>query len=134
MRPEWQAHIDELLSQYRTMRDRLGETQQRIAQVQATAESPDGLVTVTVGPRGELIDLKLHPGIYRRPDSDGLAETILATTREAMRRAHERLREIIEPIVPPELGDLGGMRSDFDFNALLPEDPTDLSHLPLRPR
>ncbi|TML24135.1 MAG: YbaB/EbfC family nucleoid-associated protein [Actinobacteria bacterium] len=134
MRPEWQAHIDELLGQYRTMRDRLGDTQRQIAQLQATAESPDGLVEVTVGPRGELVSLKLRPGIYRAPDSDRLAELILATTRDAARLAHERLRALIEPIVPAELGDLGGMGADFDVTALLPEDPTDLSHLPLRPR
>jgi DNA-binding protein YbaB len=134
MRPEWQAHIDGLLSQYRTMRDRLGETQRRIAEVQATAESPDGLVQVTVGPRGELVNLKLRPGIYRTPDSEGLAVLILATTREAARQAHEQLRALIEPIVPPELGDLGGMSTDFDFDKLLPEDPTDLGHLPVRPR
>jgi len=134
MRPEWQAHIDELLGQYRTMRDRLGETQRQIAQVQATAVSPDGLVEVTVGPRGELVNLRLRPGIYRMPDSERLAELILSTTREAARLAHEQLRALIEPIVPAELGDLGGMSADFDVATLLPEDPTDLRHLPLRPR
>jgi DNA-binding protein YbaB len=134
MRPEWQAHIDEMLDQYRTMRDKLGETQRQIAAVQATAESPDGLVQVTVGSRGELVNLKLRAGIYRSPDSDALAEQILATTREAARRAHEQLRALIEPIVPPELGDLGGMTANFDVTKLLPEDPTDLSHLPVRPR
>jgi DNA-binding protein YbaB len=134
MRPEWQAHIDELLEQYRTMRDRLGETQRQIAAVQATAESADGMIQVTVGPHGELVDLTLRPGIYRTPDSNALAAQILATTREAVRLAHEQLRALIEPIVPTELGDLGGMAADFDVTKLLPEDPTDMTHLPVRPR
>jgi len=49
VREQWQSHIDEMLEQYRQMRDRLGELQREVGTLTATARSPDGLVTATVG-------------------------------------------------------------------------------------
>ena len=129
MRAEWQAHIDELLGKYRAMRDQLGQTQHRIAEIRGTAVSANGWVTVTVGPRGELIDLELDSRIYRAPDSRGLAKLIVETTREATANAHRQLRDIIAPMLPTELGDLDGMATGIDLTTFLPEDPTDVSRM-----
>ncbi len=134
MRPEFQAHINELLEKYRAMRDQLGETQARMAAVTATATSPDGLVRVTVGPRGELVDLKLHPHVYRAPDAERLAASILATTREAGVQAQHKMMEILRPTLPAELGELGAMGTDFDVTTFLPENPAAAARVPRPPR
>jgi DNA-binding protein YbaB len=88
--------------------------------VQVTETSDDGLVTVTVGARGELVQLDIDPRVYRRPDSRQLADTIVATVRRAAAQAQERVLEIFEPIVPREQmkaqldGDLDAVIEHFD--------------------
>jgi len=71
--------------------------------VKATAISPDGLVTVTVGPRGQVLRIDLDPRIYRRPDSQWLADTITATIEAAAADAQEQVLTLTRPFVPDEL-------------------------------
>ena len=44
--------------------------------VSATATRPDGLVTVVVGPRGQVQDIRLDPRVYRKLDSGELSRAI----------------------------------------------------------
>lgn len=78
------------------------ELQRRARAVQVTEKSRDGLVTVTVGARGELIRLDLDPRIYRRPDSRELADTITSAIHRAAAAAQERVLDVFEPLVPRE--------------------------------
>lgn len=54
-----------------------------LASIEVIAESGDGYVAATVGPRGELRALVLDPRIYRMPDARVLAETVLDTITTA---------------------------------------------------
>ncbi len=61
----------------------------RLHRLSGTARSPDGLVSATVGPGGELLGLELGEGIRRRPAAD-TAEEIRVTVgaaREALAAA-----------------------------------------------
>ncbi|RBY86220.1 YbaB/EbfC family DNA-binding protein [Blastococcus sp. TF02A-26] len=75
---------------------------ERARAVQATETSDDGLVSVTVGPRGDLLRLDLDPRIYRRPDSRRLADTITETVHRAARAAQDRVVEVFAPVVGEE--------------------------------
>jgi DNA-binding protein YbaB len=68
--------------------------------VQVTETSRDGLVTVTVGSRGELVRLDIDPRVFRRPDSRQLADTITETVHRAAAAAQERVLDVLEPLVP----------------------------------
>ena len=68
-------------------------------EVSITESSPDGLVKVTVDPRGSLLALDLDPRIYRRPDARALSESIVETIRKATQEAQERVMDIFEPVV-----------------------------------
>ncbi|MEU1390750.1 MULTISPECIES: YbaB/EbfC family nucleoid-associated protein [unclassified Nonomuraea] len=96
------AYGDELRDMFRQIQDVGMELHQQAKAVQVTETSRDGLVSVTVGSRGELIRLDLDPRIYRRPDARQLADTIAETTRLAAERAQERVTEIFEPVIPRE--------------------------------
>lgn len=76
------------------------ETQRRVLSVTGSATSPDGLVTVVVGPRGQLVDLRIDPRVYRRPNAGALAATILATARAAVEQAVEQTRELVDARLP----------------------------------
>ncbi|SEF89747.1 Conserved DNA-binding protein YbaB [Nonomuraea solani] len=96
------AYADELRDTFNRLQDEGSELHARAKAVQVTETSRDGLVTVTVGARGDLVRLDLDPRIYRRPDARHLADTIAETTRRAAARAQERITEIFEPVIPPE--------------------------------
>ncbi|MEU8399779.1 YbaB/EbfC family nucleoid-associated protein [Nonomuraea sp. NPDC048892] len=96
------AYADELREMFTRLQDQGLELHTRARAVQVTETSPDGLVSVTVGSRGELIRIDLDPRIYRRPDARGLADTIVTTAQRAAATARERIVEIFAPVIPPE--------------------------------
>jgi DNA-binding protein YbaB len=73
-------------------RSNVVELRTRLSEVRETAESDDGLVTVTLGAQGELLALVLDPRIYRSPDSAALARDITDTWHRATEAVRERVR------------------------------------------
>lgn len=94
------ARADELMSQWEHMRSGAGELQQKLRAVSAQASSDDGLVTATVGPRGQVIKVEFDPRIYRRPNSRELSETVTETIRRAAAKAMAEVEELCRPFVP----------------------------------
>jgi DNA-binding protein YbaB len=90
------------------------DTQRKLRAVTGTAWSPDRLIRIVVGPRGQLVELDIDPRVYRNPNSKALAAAILATARLAVEDAAGQVRKIIETAVPSDLraGRLGG--PDFE--------------------
>ncbi|WP_084556378.1 YbaB/EbfC family nucleoid-associated protein [Couchioplanes caeruleus] len=112
------ARFDDVRSRYERLRSGMDEMQQRLARMAVTVESPDALVRATVGPRGQLVDLKLDREIYRRGDPDELARTILRTVEEAVARTTDQVQEMLSEYLPPDSGAAGFLR-DGDFGQLL---------------
>jgi DNA-binding protein YbaB len=126
---QWQAHIDEMLQQYRQMRDRLGDLQRDVAALTATARSPDGMVTATVGAQGRLVGLRLDPDALRRLDETTLAAQIVATSAVAADAVRERAGEVVKGFVPPRFKDAIGADGTVDVRRLIPTDPVPLEEL-----
>jgi DNA-binding protein YbaB len=76
--------------------------QRGMAAIRVTATSHDELVTVTVGPRGTLIDLVIDELAYRRLRPSELAELIVRTTDVAVAGATKRLHEQLAPVLPAD--------------------------------
>ncbi|MEV6906876.1 YbaB/EbfC family nucleoid-associated protein [Amycolatopsis sp. NPDC051071] len=91
---------------YRRMAGELRVAQERIAELRATAESDDGLISATAGGYGELVELRLDPRIYRVPDSAELARSIKDTIHRAAARAQEQCAALVAGHLPdnPEPG------------------------------
>ena len=107
------TRAEEMMARVEQLRDGYAGLQRELLVVRATATSDDGLVTVTVGPRGQVVDLELSPRIYRRPDSRRLAETILSTIQQAAAEAIDKVAGIIRPFVPDDQL-RAYMKYDFD--------------------
>ncbi|MBA9001817.1 YbaB/EbfC family nucleoid-associated protein [Thermomonospora cellulosilytica] len=120
MRAEWQAHIDELLKEYRDKRAQLRELQELLATLEATSTAADEMVKVTVGPQGQLKGLEFDPRVYRRLSPSELADAIVEAAERAAAEVRERMQGAMEPFQIPEvegfdLGKvLGGPPRDFD--------------------
>jgi DNA-binding protein YbaB len=82
------------------MRDALTVLQQRLEDVRGTAVSDDGLISVTVGGRGALIDLVIDPRVYRVPDARRLAGDIKTTIRLATEAVHDQGFELTKSLLP----------------------------------
>jgi DNA-binding protein YbaB len=108
---------------YEQLREDLLTLRRDMAELAETAYSPDGLVVATVGAQGALKELVLDPRIYRTTDSVALAETIVATIRDAATAATARMYELSNALLPESLR--SDMSSDLgiDFDALLGMDP-----------
>ena len=104
---------ENLRVRFERIRDGYPELRRALLAVSATATSDDGLVTVTVGPRGQVVRLELDPRIYRRPDSRRLAATITATIDAATARAMSAVTELTRPYIPAEVFQT---HLDFDFD------------------
>lgn len=99
------AHMDELIAQFGNFRAKIrdaearfagvGDMQERIAEIQNTATSPDGNVTVVAGAGGAVTDLRLSPGAMRL-DHSQLAATILSTMRQAVAGAVQQQAGIVD--------------------------------------
>jgi DNA-binding protein YbaB len=94
------ARADELLGELNRLRTGMQDLQQKLRQVQASVTSDDGLVTATVGPRGQLVRLELDPRLYRRPDSKQLATTITETIQRAAAQAQAQVTAACRPYMP----------------------------------
>lgn len=121
--PALRAQADAMVAQFERMRDGYGELRRKLRAVTGTATSDDGLVTATVGPRGQLLKLDLDPRIYRRPDSRRLATAITETVQRATTQALEAVAALCRPFVPDAQFQA---HLDYDFEDLFQQLDSDL--------
>ena len=95
-----QAEVDQLMADYRRSREQLVAVQRGMAAIRETATSHDELVTVTVGPRGTLVDLAIDDRAYQRLRPSELAELIVRTTDVAVAGATRRMHEQLATVLP----------------------------------
>ncbi|WP_197321318.1 YbaB/EbfC family nucleoid-associated protein [Saccharomonospora sp. NB11] len=94
---EHRLRVEELVAEYRRSRAQLAEVHQQLARVSATAQSAEGLVTATVGARGQLVDLVLDPEVYTRYRPSELAAHIVRAVNEATAEAFSGAEEVLTP-------------------------------------
>lgn len=99
------AHLDELIAQFGNFRDKIrdaearfagvGDMQQRISEIENTATSSDGSVTVVAGAGGTVTDLRLTPAAMRL-DHSQLSTLIMNTMRQAVAGAIQQQAGIVD--------------------------------------
>jgi DNA-binding protein YbaB len=92
------AWSEQLQVQLCTLVEQGPELARRARAVQATETSPDGLVSVTVGPQGRVVRLDLDPRIYRQQDARALADLITETIEHAVWAAEDRVVGIMSAV------------------------------------
>ncbi|MDA3647208.1 YbaB/EbfC family nucleoid-associated protein [Saccharopolyspora indica] len=103
---------------YERMAEQVRAVQREIAGISETSESDDGLIAATVDARGELVDLRLDPRIFRQPDSSALAAEVLHVYRDAREAAQCRAFEASAALLPRGATRAG---TDLDFDPALHE-------------
>jgi len=112
------ARFDDVVGQYQRLRSGMDDMQRRLAELQISAESDDGLIRATVGPRGQLIDLRLDRRIYRDMDAAELSRKIVTTTEQAAAQMAEQVQQMMAGYLPADSGPMQFIK-DNDFGSLL---------------
>lgn len=115
---ELRDRLAQVHERYARLRSDLDDLQKRLNAVRITVVSPDGLVRVTVGPRGELVDLRLIRRATRNMDNEYVSRTIVATVHSATQQASERVQTLLADYLPADSGALRYLR-EHDFGSLL---------------
>jgi DNA-binding protein YbaB len=115
--------VASMLAEYQVMRSRLADLQAAAAQVSAAVRAPDRSVTVTVGPHGELQDLRIDPVIAAQLDPRTLSHRILGAARLATAQTREQVRVMTRAALPEPMRDLVRSDGSIDLLGLLPADP-----------
>lgn len=105
-----QAQVDSLLDGLRTQTEALAAAQGAVASASAQAESPDGLVRVTVDAAGAVVAVDVEPSAFARTTPARLAESVTAAARAATEDVRSRVAEIMAPVTAlaadmPDLSD-----------------------------
>jgi hypothetical protein len=107
----------EWLAGYRDRLDQLGartaRAQEALAHAEATATSPDGVVTATVDPAGALRALVLSERSANLSRTD-LAAAIVATARIAQNRAARQAADAVAPLLDEHSEAMRLMRDRVD--------------------
>ena len=115
---ELRSRLAEVHERYARLRSDLDDLQRRLDAIRVTVVSTDGLVRVTVGPRGELIDLRLIRRATRNMDNEYVSRTIVSTVHNASERAAEQVQTLMADYLPDNSGSLRYLR-DHQFGSLL---------------
>ncbi|MEV4345339.1 YbaB/EbfC family nucleoid-associated protein [Actinoplanes sp. NPDC049596] len=110
--------LEEIHGRYSRLRSDLDVLQRRLEALRITATSTDGLVRATVGPRGELIDLRLTRRATRNMDNEYVSRTIVATVQSATAQARQQVQAMMADYLPADSGSLRYLESG-DLGSLL---------------
>ncbi|SCL28134.1 Conserved DNA-binding protein YbaB [Micromonospora nigra] len=112
------ARFDEVYGQYQQLRSGLDELRRQLAELRVTERSDDGLVTATVGARGELVSVDLHPAVYQDRDAKALSRKITGTVQRAGAAAAAATQQLVAGYLPAGSGTADFLRTG-DFGSLL---------------
>jgi DNA-binding protein YbaB len=124
VKAELRASLEELMDDCSREVGRLEEMRRALGQVSATAERSDGLVTVVVGPRGQVQDIRFDPKAYRKLSPGELSSAIMQLIAVATADVSGQTEKIMAPFLPAGLSYEQVLGAKGDFTALRPQPPT----------
>ena len=77
------------MAQMQAMQKAMDEVQAQIDEMEATATSGGGAVTVTVSGKKEIKDIRIQPDVVDPDDVEMLQDLIMTATNEALRQMEE---------------------------------------------
>ncbi|NIH81469.1 YbaB/EbfC family nucleoid-associated protein [Amycolatopsis viridis] len=95
-----------MLEQIKKATEELPKTGERMMKLTGVGWSPDRMVKVVVGPRGQLADLDIDPRVFRKPDAAALKAAIMAASREAVIDVNTQRQEIMAGQFPSDANQL----------------------------
>lgn len=118
---EFQLTVEALAKEYNRQVDGLRAAYAELSELTGTAESRDRMVSVTVGPRGQVRDIKLDPRVYRKLSPSELSSAILEQIGAATQQVAVRTKELMSPFVPEGLAVEDVLGEGASIESFLPQ-------------
>ncbi|TYK43071.1 YbaB/EbfC family nucleoid-associated protein [Actinomadura decatromicini] len=115
--------IEEFVEDFGRRRGELRELREEIKKARTTVSADRRVLTVTVGPLGELVSLKFNDENYRDLAPTDLADLIVRTVEKAREKAMGKMSETLSPALPRGLDWDAVMNGRLDLADILPENP-----------
>jgi YbaB/EbfC DNA-binding family protein len=115
--------LADAMTALRERRASLARLRADLGSVSGTATAPRQVVSVTVGPRGRLTDLRFPTGAYRAMAPAELAEVITKTVADAHAQAMARWADLLAPMLPAGLSAEAVLAGTADLNDLVSDEP-----------
>lgn len=95
------------------MKEQQKEMRRKLAEFKVEAEAGNGAVKVTANANRELLDIKFDKNKLDWDDAEMVQDLIIAAVNKALEKAAEKEAEeaqnIMKNMLPPGMGDLGGL-------------------------
>jgi DNA-binding protein YbaB len=98
------ARFDDVHAQYTKMREGVKDLQEDLAAMEVSVRSPDGLVTVAIGPRGNLKSLTIDKRAYQEHPPERLAALIVQACHRAESAVGSAIQERMNRLLPEGSG------------------------------
>lgn len=111
-----EQRLAEAMAELESMEAAVASAEARMSRFSTVVTSRDGSVEVTVGPQGQLTDLKFLDGKYRSMPAPQLAAAVLDAAEEGRTRAAHEVKRLFKPLTEPSeaVPELSGMTVDWD--------------------
>ncbi|MGN9842663.1 YbaB/EbfC family nucleoid-associated protein [Nonomuraea sp. H19] len=107
--------LEQLVQEVNQQTEQLRKMHEKVRELSATVRSKDGMVTVTVGPRGEVRTIEFDPRVYRKLSPSELSALLVEQIGLATRQVSGEMKELMEPFVPDlPFEDLFGEGTSFE--------------------
>ncbi|MGW0802528.1 YbaB/EbfC family nucleoid-associated protein [Nonomuraea sp. NPDC002799] len=114
--------LEQLVQEVNQQTEQLKEMHEKVRQLSVTVRSSDGMVSVTVGPRGEVRTIVFDPRAYRKLSPSELSALTVEQIQRATRQVSGEMQELMEPFAPDlPFEDLFGAGTGFE--SFLPGEP-----------
>ncbi|MEV0203342.1 YbaB/EbfC family nucleoid-associated protein [Nonomuraea sp. NPDC050691] len=119
MSDSWEL-LRQLVQDVNRQAEQAKELHRKALDVTGSSQSKDGMVTVTVGPQGELRAVEFDPRVYRELSPTELAACVVEQAAIATRQVSDELRTLAGPLIADDIPfeDLFG--ESVSFESFLP--------------
>jgi DNA-binding protein YbaB len=117
--------LDQLAAEYAEQRKKLLTAQRKLNRVTATATSARNVLTVTVGPGGQLQEVRFNNRDYRDMGPEDLGEMVKQTVEEARVALAAEVQRAMRPLQGNRSTLDALLGGSFDWKKLFPADMFD---------
>lgn len=82
-----------MMKQAQELQSKMGDMQSEMATIEAEGSAGGGLVSATVGGKGELRALSIDPSLFKEDDVEILEDLIIAACNDAKQKADDLVQE-----------------------------------------
>ncbi|MDP9849325.1 YbaB/EbfC family nucleoid-associated protein [Streptosporangium lutulentum] len=120
MHEELHSQLDAMIEEYNKQAVRMREAYAVLREVEATATSKDGLVTVKAGPQGRITRIDLDVRITKKLSASEISASIMEQIQAATADVTAQTHKLMAPFVPEGVDIEQLLNPETDFGSSLP--------------